>query len=183
MRLAELLGTLSLAVDASIGLPDSHALRSATLAVRLADIAGADAGTRQDSYYLALLALCGCTAESATMADVTGDEIAWGEQTLGVDYGRPQEMMAALLRVMRKRHGPVAGMLAMGRVLGRVPEMAAVNRAHCEVGVHLAERFGFAESFRAALQLEASVRAGDGVPSSKALVPSFSIRGRAGRYD
>jgi len=151
MRLAELLGTLSLAVDASIGLPDSHALRSATLAVRLADIAGADAGTRQDSYYLALLALCGCTAEAATMADVTGDEIVWGEQTLGVDYGRPQEIMAALLRVMRKRHGPVAGVLAMGRVLGRVPKMAAVNRAHCEVGVHLAERFGFAESFRAAL--------------------------------
>jgi HD-GYP domain-containing protein (c-di-GMP phosphodiesterase class II) len=151
MRLAELIGTMSLAVDASIGLPESHALRSATLAVRLAELVHADQQTRQDCYYLALLALCGCTAESATSADVLGDEVAFGEATLGVDYGRPQEIMSAIWRAVGQGRGPVARVFAMGRALSKVPQMAAVNRAHCEVGVHLAERFGFAEPFRAAL--------------------------------
>ena len=42
MRLAELIGTLSLAVDAGTGLPDHHALRGATLAVGLAREVKAD---------------------------------------------------------------------------------------------------------------------------------------------
>jgi hypothetical protein len=75
MRLAELIGTLSLATDAGTGMPDYHALRGAAVAVRFAQVIGADAGTVADAYYLPLLATSGCTAESHTSADVFGDEI------------------------------------------------------------------------------------------------------------
>lgn len=64
MRLAELIGTLSLAVDAGTGLPDHHALRGAMLAVGLAREAKADDKTVHDAFYLPLLAMSGCTAES-----------------------------------------------------------------------------------------------------------------------
>ena len=44
MRLAELVGTLSMAADAGAGMPDYHALRGAVVAVRLAP--GGDDDTR-----------------------------------------------------------------------------------------------------------------------------------------
>ena len=75
MRLAELIGTLSLATDAGTGMPDHHALRGAVVAARFAQVLGADARTVADAYYLPLLAASGCTAESYTSAEVFGDEI------------------------------------------------------------------------------------------------------------
>jgi len=50
MRLAELVGTLSMAIDAGTGLPDYHALRGATVAVRFAEVVKADDRTIADAY-------------------------------------------------------------------------------------------------------------------------------------
>jgi hypothetical protein len=49
MRLAELVGTLSTATDAGTGVPDSHALRGATIAVRFAEVLGVDGRTVSDT--------------------------------------------------------------------------------------------------------------------------------------
>jgi HD-GYP domain-containing protein (c-di-GMP phosphodiesterase class II) len=151
MRLAELIGTLSLATDAGTGMPDGQALRTATLAVRLADATGAGDRIRRDAYYLALLATSGCTAESATSADALGDEVTFGTETLGLDWGRAAEMLPAALRVARRGRGPIGGIVAMARAMGKLAGMVEVGRAHCEVAIHLAERFGFDEPFRSAL--------------------------------
>jgi HD-GYP domain-containing protein (c-di-GMP phosphodiesterase class II) len=151
MRLAELVGTLSMAADAGAGLPDHHALRGAIVAVQLADLVGADEATRRASYYLSLLALSGCSAESHTAAEALVDEVDIGAQTYGLDWGSPAEMMPVVLRMARHGRGPIGGMLAMARVMGKLAGMAEVGRAHCEVAIHLAGRFGFDEPFRAAL--------------------------------
>lgn len=55
MRLAELVGTLSMATDAGVGMPDFHALRGAIVATRLAEFVKADATTVRDAYYLPLV--------------------------------------------------------------------------------------------------------------------------------
>jgi HD-GYP domain-containing protein (c-di-GMP phosphodiesterase class II) len=151
IRLAELVGTLSLATDAAIGFPDAHALRSATLAVRLAEASGAEPATASDAFYLALLALCGCTAESDVAAAVLGDEVSFGSHVPGIDFGRPAEMLPAVLRAARRDRGLFEGLAAMAGVLANLPRMTAVGRAHCEVAVHLAARFGFDEGFQSAL--------------------------------
>src|SRR5262252_5166415 len=39
----------------------------------------------------------------------------------------------------------------MARAMSKLTQMVEVGRAHCEVAIHLAERFGFDEPFRAAL--------------------------------
>src|ERR1043165_8500755 len=85
MRLAELVGTLSMATDAGTGMPDHHALRGAIVAVRLAEQLNADDTTVRDCYYLPLLALCGCSAESHAASDALGDEVAIGVETFGLD--------------------------------------------------------------------------------------------------
>ena len=115
MRLAELIGTLSLAVDAGTGLPDCHALRGATLAVGLAREVGADERTVQDAFYLPLLAMSGCTAESHLSAGMLGDEVAIGTESYGLDWGNPSEMFPVMLRLLRRGHGPIGGLAAVGR--------------------------------------------------------------------
>jgi HD-GYP domain-containing protein (c-di-GMP phosphodiesterase class II) len=151
MRLAELIGTLSLAVDAGTGMPDFHALRGATLAVGLAREVNADERTVQDAFYLPLLAMAGCTAESHTAAGMLGDEVAIGTESYGLDWGNPGEMFPVMMRLVRRGHGPLGGLVAVARSFSKFSQAAEMGRAHCEVATHLAERFGFDEAFRAAL--------------------------------
>ena len=151
MRLAELIGTLSMATDAGGGLPDGHALRGAIVGARLARALGADEQTLREAYYLPLLAMSGCTAESHTSAMALGDEVAIGTETYGLDWGRASDMLPAVMRLARRGHGPIGGLVAMARAMGKLTQMMDVGRAHCEVAIHLAERFGFDERFRAAL--------------------------------
>ena len=75
VRLVEVLGTLSLAIDLNVGQSMEHALRSAILAVRLGDALGLDETELTDCYYLALLRHVGCTAEARMAAAVFQDEI------------------------------------------------------------------------------------------------------------
>jgi HD-GYP domain-containing protein (c-di-GMP phosphodiesterase class II) len=151
MRLAELIGTLSLAVDAGTGLPDYHALRGAVLAVGLAREAKADDTTVRDAFYLPLLAMAGCTAESHASASMLGDEVLVGTESYGLDWGDPREMLPVMLRLVRRGRGPLGGLAAVVRAFTGMAAAAEVGRAHCEVATHLAERFGFDEAFRAAL--------------------------------
>jgi HD-GYP domain-containing protein (c-di-GMP phosphodiesterase class II) len=151
MRLAELVGTLSMATDAGAGMPDHHALRGAIVAVRLAELVKADDRTVADAYYLPLLAMSGCSAESQTSSEALGDEVAIGVETYGLDWGRPSEMLPAVLRLARRGRGPIGGIVSMARAMSKLSQMVDVGRAHCEVAIHLAERFGFDEAFRAAL--------------------------------
>lgn len=151
MRLAELIGTLSMAADAGAGMPDTHALRGATIAVRLAEVAQADDKTVREAFYLPLLAMSGCTAESHRSAEALGDEVEIGVETYGLDWGRASEMLPAVLRLARRGHGPIGGVVSMARAMGKLTQMMDVGRAHCEVAIHLAGRFGFDEPFRNAL--------------------------------
>ncbi len=52
VRIAELVATLSYAADLGLGQPMEHCLRQTVIALRLADLAEADAGDREATYYL-----------------------------------------------------------------------------------------------------------------------------------
>ena len=62
MRLAELIGTLSLAADAGTGMPEEGGLRAAIVAAKVAELVGMTDRERSDCYYLALLRYSGCTS-------------------------------------------------------------------------------------------------------------------------
>lgn len=105
MRLAELIGTLSLATDAGTGMPDETGLRIATVAARIGARIDASPADRASAFYLALLRFIGCTADSEAAAGAFGDEVALGRETQGVDYGNPRETLAAVLRRARQGKG------------------------------------------------------------------------------
>jgi HD-GYP domain-containing protein (c-di-GMP phosphodiesterase class II) len=147
VRLAELVGIFSLATDAGTGVPEEHGLRSAALAVRLAELGGATRETQVDAFYATLLRYAGCTAGARTVNRVMGDEIEFGHESPLLDFGRGAEILPAVLRRAVRGNGLVSGIAALGGVLAALPEMPEVNREHCETAKILARRLGFEQAF------------------------------------
>jgi hypothetical protein len=76
VRLAELVGPLSLGIDLGFGQPMEHVLRQCLIALRLAERLGLDAEERSVVYYVALLIGVGCHSDAHEQAKWFGDDIA-----------------------------------------------------------------------------------------------------------
>jgi HD-GYP domain-containing protein (c-di-GMP phosphodiesterase class II) len=76
VRLAELLGALSLGIDLGFGQPMEHVLRQCFIALQLADHLDFDDGQRSVVYYTALLTNVGCHTDAHEQAKWFGDDIA-----------------------------------------------------------------------------------------------------------
>ena len=142
LRLAELIGALSLATDLGLGLPQEHVLRQCRIALGLAERLGLDEQERAAAYHVALLAWVGCTADSHELAALFGDDIALRADSYELDLaGLP--MMGFMLRRVGagrprlQRARMAAALVATG---GRGP--ADAMTAHCQVASAMAERLG-----------------------------------------
>src|SRR3954452_14775800 len=96
-RLAELVGVLAMAPDLGLGLPLEHTGRTCLLAMALGRRAGMSEPELSDLYYLTLLRMLGCTADSESAAGVFGDEVAFGRDTHQLDYGDPKGFGACVM--------------------------------------------------------------------------------------
>src|SRR6201993_2085736 len=93
-RAAELVGALSPAPDLGPGQPLEHALRTAVLAVRLGELAGASTEELADTYYVALLHGSGCTSNGHEAIQVYDDDIAHRAAFFLIDVTNPAEVLA-----------------------------------------------------------------------------------------
>ena len=152
IRAAEVVAALSLATDLGTGQPLEHTLRTAALAVRLGELAGASAQELSDAYYVALLHSSGCTSDGHEAAQLYGDDIAPRAAFALVDSGDPAEIVAFLRanvglgRSPELRAAMVADAIAHGRPAG-TPALAM----HCEVAQRFAAWLGFSPGTQAAL--------------------------------
>ena len=96
-RRAELLAALSLAIDLGLGQPLEHMLRSCLIAMKLADLVGADTVERDTAYYGGLLAWIGCHADSQEFAELLGNDIEFRAASYEVDW-RGAPFASLLLR-------------------------------------------------------------------------------------
>jgi HD-GYP domain-containing protein (c-di-GMP phosphodiesterase class II) len=94
VRAAEVVGALSLATDLGTGQPLEHALRTAVLAVRLGELAGASSQDLVDTYYVALLHASGCTSNGHEAAQLFGDDIEHRAAFFLIDPTNPAEVLA-----------------------------------------------------------------------------------------
>jgi len=151
LRTAELLASLSLAIDLGVGQPMEWVLRSCLLAVRLGDVLGLSERECQDAYYLSLLRHVGCTATAAGDAALFGDELTVAEG-MTLDMDDMAQVMGFVFRNVAKgksffeRARTIAQMFAAG------PEGAAANHnAHCEVATQVAQTLGFSANIQQGL--------------------------------
>ena len=168
MWLSELLATLSLSADLGRGQPMEQVARSCLLAVRLSELMRLDEQERSATYYLALLAWVGCTADSHEIAAQFGDDVTLRADTYAIDFaGLP--LLGFLLRHAGAGGSPVHRVREATRVLatgGRAVEQALAT--HCQVTGQLADRLGLGESLGGYLRQTFARWDGRGSPASVA---------------
>ncbi len=142
-RLAEILGSLSLATERAAGVPRETMARVAIVATRLAESMGMTAEERRDVYYAALLRHLGCTSFAHEAAWYgAGDDIALQRALAPVDRASPRSVVGHVVRGAGVGHGARARLESVARVLADPALTSALATAHAEQASHLAERLG-----------------------------------------
>ncbi len=151
VRLAELVGALSLAVDLGLGQPMEHVARSCLLACRLGSRMGLDEADRAALYYTALLGWVGCIADSHEASKWFGDDIDYRAGVFDVDT-KPLPFLGYLVRRAGAGAPPVqrAGAKAVVAVTG-AHALRETLRSHCQVTAAIAGRLGLGPDVRGPL--------------------------------
>jgi HD-GYP domain-containing protein (c-di-GMP phosphodiesterase class II) len=163
-RRADLVASLSLALDMATGAPLERSLRTAIVGLNLADILGLTPAERSEVFYVALLRWLGCTADAAMSAAIFGDELAVGEWIKPVMGDGPIAFIRALVRNHAADEPPMRRAVALVRAMTGMPQVMAGMTAHCEVAQRLSQRMGFDESVTAALGQVYEFWNGTGLP-------------------
>ncbi|HEV8247717.1 MAG TPA: HD domain-containing phosphohydrolase, partial [Polyangiaceae bacterium] len=143
-RLAELLGSLSLATDQAAGLPAETAVRTSIVAVRLASLSGLQGFELADTFFAGLLRFLGCTAYAHEVAEryAAGDDLGWLGAMTTSDSTRPLSLLRGALRGVNSEAPLGSRVAAMARLVSQPTAGADLATAHCELAVTLARKLG-----------------------------------------
>ena len=177
----DVFAALSLATDFALGQPQEFALKSCRVAARLAVSAGADAAASTAVLYLSLLRYIGCNADTFLMSALLGDEYGVRRDFAKIDLGRPNQVVAVVLRALRRRNdGATAAALALAIAKGmlRAPaESRSILTGHCEVAERLAARLGLPTEIQRNLGQLYERWDGKGIPAGlKGEAVAFPVR-------
>jgi HD-GYP domain-containing protein (c-di-GMP phosphodiesterase class II) len=152
-RLAEMIGSLSVATDHAAGLPPETAIKTSLIAVRLARAAEIQGFELVDVYYTGLLRFLGCSAYSYEMAArfAAGDDLSLLRELTRADGSKPQEILRGALRGASRDASLRARVGAVARLATSPSAPVEVATTHCELAVLLARRLGISEGVRDSL--------------------------------
>ncbi len=168
IRAAEVVGALSLATDLGTGQPLEHALRTAVLAVRLGELAGASAQELVDTYYVALLHASGCTSNSHEAAQLYGDDIAHRAAFFLIDPTNPAEVLAFYrANVGVGRTPEVRAALLEDAIANAAPRARESFATMCEVAQRFAGWLDLGPGVQAALEYVFARWDGRGFPDAR----------------
>ena len=166
LRLADLLGGLSIAADLGFGLPPEEAMRSCLVATALARQQGLAEGQVSDCFYTALLMHLGCSALSHETAAAWGDERVVLSAVARTNVADPADIAATVMPVVTRGRSPAER--------ARIEQYAAVHGAEfgrrfdtgsCEVASATARRVGLGPGVHRALREAVEWWNGEGPPN------------------
>jgi HD-GYP domain-containing protein (c-di-GMP phosphodiesterase class II) len=163
-RLVELVSAFSLAADLGLGQPMEHGMRTCLIATRLAGSLGLEQRVRDDVYWVSLLGMVGCTADSYELRQIWGDDLAL---RAGMFDAGPSELSIAGYFLSRAgSDGGPARRIRQGAALLKGGMRAVVESltTHCQVTGLLAEQLHFGAGVRDPLQHTFARWDGKGVP-------------------
>ena len=167
VRAAEVVGALSLATDLGTGQPLEHALRTAVLAVRLGELAGASTQELGDTYYAALLHASGCTSNGHEAAQLYGDDIAHRAAFYLIDPANPAEVLAFYRSHIGVGRSPeVRAKLIEEAIANAAPRAREAFAMMCEVAQRFAGWLGLGTGIQAALEYVFARWDGKGFPNA-----------------
>jgi HD-GYP domain-containing protein (c-di-GMP phosphodiesterase class II) len=152
MRLAEVVGALTLAADLSSGLAAEKGLRTVLIATRLARLAGGGGVDDGVVFWVSALRFVGCTGfshESAAFA--VGDDNSMRKTLVYTDADHPFDVVRRMVRDFAPEAGASERALGIARLaLDRdVPRRHAQTR--CETAVYFAHALGMPDAVAQAL--------------------------------
>ena len=168
IRAAEVVGALSLATDLGTGQPLEHALRTAVLAVRLGELAGATAEELADTYYVALLHASGCTSNGHEATQLFGDDIAHRAAFFLIDTTNPEEVLAFYRAHVGAGRAPeVRAAMIEDAIANAGPRARDAFATMCEVAQRFAGWLDLGSNIQAALEYVFARWDGRGFPDAR----------------
>jgi HD-GYP domain-containing protein (c-di-GMP phosphodiesterase class II) len=165
LRLADLLGGLSIVADLGFGLTPEEAMRTCLLSTALARRMGLGDSDVRDAFYVPLLMHVGCISQSHETAAAFGDELNVARSVSLTNLGHPEDINRTLIPELTRGLPPaararvIAYTLAYGIEFGRRYDTGA-----CEVARATARRIGLPESTQRALYEVAEMWRGGAAP-------------------
>lgn len=153
LRLAELLASLSLAIDLGMGEPMEWVLKACLLGVRLSETLGLSQSECREVYFVTLLRHIGCTSTAEVVANLLGDELAVGKAI----PLRDEANMGVALRYLFENLGQGQSFFRRSqmfvRFLATAPtiDLDTLAAEHCEVAERVASQLGLSIAIQQAL--------------------------------
>src|SRR3954454_23004771 len=166
VRAAELVGALSIATDLGTGQPLEHAMRTAVLAVRLGELAGASEPELSDTYYVALLHASGCTSNGPEATLVFGEDIEHRAAFYLVDTTNPAEVLAVYQAYIGAGHSPEVREKMLEAALADPARARESFATMCEVAQRFADWLGLPHEVHETLEYVFARWDGRGVPDT-----------------
>jgi HD-GYP domain-containing protein (c-di-GMP phosphodiesterase class II) len=152
LRLADVLGGLSVVSDMGYGLPMETAMRACLVGTALARSMDLPEAEVRDVFYVSLLLHMGCIAFSHETAVLFGDDLAVNRAVIRSDVTDVRQVLTVLIPGMARemqggnRLRSAATMTAKGRSFGMAHDLAS-----CEVARAVAHRLGLPEAVSSGL--------------------------------
>jgi HD-GYP domain-containing protein (c-di-GMP phosphodiesterase class II) len=177
LRAAELVAALSVATDLGTGQPLEHAVRSAVLAVRLGELAGASAEELADTYYVALLHASGCTSNGHEAGQLFGDDIAHRAAFYLIDPTKPDEVLEFYRAFVGLGRPPEVRAKMLEQAIAEAgPRARESLETMCEVAQRFAAWLGLRPSIQDALGYVFARWDGLGLPAASGEQIPLAIR-------
>jgi HD-GYP domain-containing protein (c-di-GMP phosphodiesterase class II) len=165
LRLADLLGGLSIAADLGFGLPPEEAMRSCLIGTALARERGLAEEEVSDCFYTALLMHLGCSALSHETAAAFGDEHFVLEIVARTNVADPEDIVRTLLPELTRGRSPAERARIEHHAVEHGAEFGRnFDTGSCEVASATARRVGLGLGVQRALREAVEWWNGEGPP-------------------
>lgn len=140
LRLAEILGSLSLATDMSTANPAESSINATVISTRLAERAGVPPGDLPTTYFACLTRMLGCTATATEAASLSlGHDQLFNFGLLTCDWSEPDQVAARLRDVLPEGEGAVTRDAAIQGILDQFEGVGEGASLHCVQAMMLTE--------------------------------------------
>jgi HD-GYP domain-containing protein (c-di-GMP phosphodiesterase class II) len=152
LKLSELMGALSHALDITEGQPEGHCVRSCWIGMHLGQHLGLPSHELWDLYYTLLLKDLGCSSNAARICELYAtDDLSFKRDFKWVDGSLPQ-----VLRFVLRHTGPASGLMdrlkALGGILSNGDAIAQeLIQTRCTRGADIARQLRFSEGVAAGI--------------------------------
>lgn len=152
LRLADILGGLSIVADLGYGLPPEEAMRSCLIATALARAMSLPESDVTVTFYAALLFHVGCSTFSHELSQIHGDEVDANSIAAKIDFSDPKEVITTFIPESTRGMDAVSRIKAGAVIATRGKDIGKrFDTSNCEVARETARRAGLPEPVQQAL--------------------------------